>query len=63
MTRMPFYDFGARSGYKLGDRRLVDGTVMMLTDPFHDIHPAFSTPTSDRAWSAVHQSYSALNSR
>ncbi|MGW1024460.1 thiolase family protein [Streptomyces sp. NPDC002577] len=38
MTRMPFYDFGARSGYKLGDRKLVDGTVMMLTDPFNDIH-------------------------
>ncbi|MFD4976861.1 thiolase family protein [Streptomyces sp. NPDC058424] len=38
MTRMPFYDFGARSGYKLGDRKLVDGTVMMLTDPFHEIH-------------------------
>lgn len=38
MTRMPFYDFGARNGYKLGDRTLVDGTVMMLTDPFHGIH-------------------------
>ena len=38
MTRMPFYDFGARSGYKLGNRALVDGTVMMLTDPFHDFH-------------------------
>ncbi|WP_416981169.1 thiolase family protein [Streptomyces sp. T028] len=38
MTRMPFYDFGARSGYKLGDRKLADGTVMMLTDPFHGIH-------------------------
>jgi acetyl-CoA C-acetyltransferase len=38
MTRMPFYDFGARSGYKLGNRELVDGTVMMLTDPFHGIH-------------------------
>ncbi|PAZ10298.1 acetyl-CoA C-acyltransferase [Streptomyces sp. SA15] len=38
MSRMPFYDFGARSGYKLGDRTLFDGTVMMLTDPFHDIH-------------------------
>ena len=38
MTRMPFYDFDARNGYKLGDRTLVDGTVMMLTDPFHDIH-------------------------
>lgn len=38
MTRMPFYDFGARNGYKLGNRALVDGTVMMLTDPFHGIH-------------------------
>jgi acetyl-CoA C-acetyltransferase len=38
MTRMPFYDFGARRGYRLGDRALVDGTVMMLTDPFEDIH-------------------------
>jgi acetyl-CoA C-acetyltransferase len=38
MSRMPFYDFGARNGYRLGDRALVDGTVMMLTDPFHDVH-------------------------
>lgn len=38
MSRMPFYDFGARSGYRLGDRTLSDGTVMMLTDPFHGIH-------------------------
>jgi acetyl-CoA C-acetyltransferase len=37
MSRMPFYDFGARSGYKLGDRTLYDGTAMMLTDPFHGI--------------------------
>ena len=38
MTWMPFYDFGARNGYRFGNRSLVDGTVMMLTDPFHDIH-------------------------
>ena len=38
MSRMPFYDFGARNGFRLGDRALVDGTVMMLTDPFHGIH-------------------------
>ncbi len=38
MTRMPFYDFGARAGYRLGDRALVDGTVMMLTDPFGGVH-------------------------
>lgn len=38
MTRMPFYDFGARQGYRLGDRTLADGTVLMLTDPFHGVH-------------------------
>jgi acetyl-CoA C-acetyltransferase len=38
MSRMPFYDFNARDGYRLGNRELVDGTVMMLTDPFAGIH-------------------------
>ncbi|GAA1365020.1 acetyl-CoA C-acyltransferase family protein [Arthrobacter rhombi] len=38
MTRMPFYDFGARDGYRLGDRALVDGTVAILTDPFSGTH-------------------------
>lgn len=38
MSRMPFYDFGARNGYRLGDRPLVDGTVAMLTDPFSNAH-------------------------
>ncbi|MFF7524313.1 thiolase family protein [Streptomyces pseudovenezuelae] len=37
MSRMPFYDFGARSGYRLSHRELADGTLMMLTDPFHRI--------------------------
>ncbi|MFL6070288.1 MAG: thiolase family protein, partial [Actinomycetes bacterium] len=38
MSRMPFYDFGPRGNSRLGDRTLVDGTVMMLTDPFSGIH-------------------------
>lgn len=38
MSRMPFYDFGPRGYAGLGNRTLVDGTVMMLTDPFHDVH-------------------------
>jgi acetyl-CoA C-acetyltransferase len=38
MSRMPFYDFGPRGAWKLGDRKLVDGTVMMLTDPFDGVH-------------------------
>ena len=38
MSRMPFYDFDARGGYRLANRSLVDGTLAMLTDPFHGIH-------------------------
>jgi acetyl-CoA C-acetyltransferase len=38
MSRMPFYDFGPRGSQRLGDRTLVDGTVMMLTDPFDGTH-------------------------
>ena len=38
MSRLPFYDFGARAGFRLGDRKLVDGTVAMLTDPFSGMH-------------------------
>ncbi|MGX1163727.1 acetyl-CoA acetyltransferase [Pseudarthrobacter sp. SLBN-100] len=38
MTRMPFSDFGARNGHKLGHRALVDGTVAILTDPFSGAH-------------------------
>jgi acetyl-CoA C-acetyltransferase len=38
MSRMPFYDFGARDGRRLGDRTLTDGTVAMLTDPFDGVH-------------------------
>src|SRR5699024_2300985 len=34
MTRMPFYDYGARDGYRLGNRELIDGTMAILTDPF-----------------------------
>lgn len=37
MSRMPFLDFGARDGHRLGDRTLVDGTAGMLTDPFSQV--------------------------
>ncbi|WGX99079.1 thiolase family protein [Nocardioides sp. L-11A] len=37
MSRMPFYDFTPRGRKGLGDRRLVDGTLAMLTDPFLDV--------------------------
>jgi acetyl-CoA C-acetyltransferase len=50
MTRMPFYDFGARSGYRLGDRALVDGTVAILTDPFGGIHMGVTAENVARAY-------------
>ena len=55
MSRMPFYDIGARSGYKLGDRTLVDGTVMMLTDPFHNIHMGVTAENVARKYEVSRQ--------
>jgi acetyl-CoA C-acetyltransferase len=34
MSRQPFLDYGARDGYRLGSRELVDGTLSLVTDPF-----------------------------
>jgi acetyl-CoA C-acetyltransferase len=36
MTRQPFLDYGARDGYRLGHRTLVDGTLSLITDPWGD---------------------------
>lgn len=36
MTLQPFLDYGARDGYRLGHRRLVDGTLSLVTDPWGD---------------------------
>ncbi len=55
MSRMPFYDFGARSGYKLGDRTLYDGTVMILTDPFHNVHMGVTAENVARKYGVSRQ--------
>ena len=34
MSAQPFMDFSARAGVTLGDRKLMDGTNSMITDPF-----------------------------
>ena len=34
MSRQPFLEFGGRNGWKLGPRKLIDGTLSMVTDPF-----------------------------
>ena len=60
MSRMPFYDFGARAGYKLGDRALLDGTVMMLTDPFHDIHMGVTAENVAREYGVSRQEQDAF---
>lgn len=38
MSRMPFLDFESRGNSRLGHRRLIDGTLAMLTDPFSNSH-------------------------
>ncbi|MDQ0242407.1 thiolase family protein [Arthrobacter bambusae] len=55
MTQMPFYDFGARNGYKLGDQALVDGTVAILTDPFSGTHMGVTAENVARKYSVSRQ--------
>ncbi len=38
MSRTPFLDYDARGNARLGDRKLLDGTVAILTDPFTGKH-------------------------
>ncbi|HET8994240.1 MAG TPA: thiolase family protein [Rhodococcus sp. (in: high G+C Gram-positive bacteria)] len=55
MSRMPFYDFGARSGYKLGNRELVDGTTGMLTDPFSGKHMGVTAENVAREYNVTRE--------
>ena len=55
MSRMPFYDFGARNGTKLGNRTLVDGTVAMLTDPFSGAHMGVTAEAVARKYGVTRQ--------
>ena len=34
MSLQPFLDYGARNGYRLGDRNVLDGTLSLVTDPW-----------------------------
>ena len=34
MSLQPFLDYGARDGWRLGDRTIIDGTKSLITDPF-----------------------------
>lgn len=38
MSRTPFLDYGSRGNARLGDRKLLDGTLAILTDPFSGEH-------------------------
>ncbi len=40
MTNMPYLDYSASHGRTLGHRKLLDGTLAMLTDPFSNKHMA-----------------------
>eukprot|EP00899_Mesostigma_viride_P007240 jgi/Mesvir1/16517/Mv10067-RA.1 len=37
MSAMPFMDFNARDGYRLGPREMMDGTMSLITDPFKKV--------------------------
>lgn len=45
MSRTPFLDFEARSNGRLGDRKLLDGTLAILTDPFSGRHMGTTAET------------------
>lgn len=45
MSRTPFLDFSARSNGRLGDRKLLDGTLAILTDPFSGRHMGTTAET------------------
>ncbi|TFV84977.1 thiolase family protein [Microbacterium sp. dk485] len=45
MSRTPFLDFQARSNARLGDRKLLDGTLAILTDPFSGRHMGTTAET------------------
>ena len=34
MSSQPFLDYQARNGWKLGNRKVIDGTLSLVTDPF-----------------------------
>lgn len=55
MSRMPFYDCSARSGYKLGDRTLVYGTAMMLMDPFRGVHMELTAENVERKYGVTRE--------
>ncbi len=42
MSRQPFLDYQARDGWKLGPRKVIDGTLSLVTDPFGN-YPMGST--------------------
>lgn len=42
MSRTPFMDFNARGNARLGDRKMLDGTLAILSDPFSGKHMGFT---------------------
>ncbi|WP_040167056.1 thiolase family protein [Microbacterium gorillae] len=45
MSRTPFLDFNARGNARLGDRKQLDGTLAILTDPFSNKHMGVTAET------------------
>lgn len=51
MTNMPYLDYSASAGRKLGHRKLLDGTLAMLTDPFSNRHMGTTAENVARKYS------------
>jgi acetyl-CoA C-acetyltransferase len=63
MSRQPFMDFDTRAGVPLGDRRLVDGTLSLVTDPFGRYPMGVTAERVARRWSVSRRDQDAFAAR
>lgn len=60
MSRQPFLDFSARAGWRLGPRRLVDGTLSLVTDPFGAYPMGVTAERVAERWSVTREEQDAF---
>jgi acetyl-CoA C-acetyltransferase len=60
MSRQPFMDFDTRAGVPLGDRRLIDGTLSLVTDPFGRYPMGATAEHVAQRWSVSRQDQDAF---
>jgi len=60
MSRYPYFSFGTRWGSRLGDADLVDGLLMVLSDPFTDSHMGTTAEAVAERWSVSREDQDAF---